>query len=258
MKGFAFALGAGFFCALPLGAQPRQPAQFSVIPDPQKAGQDLATKLRAVVPPRDAEFTGKLVIVTEGGRVSEVPIGSRVIPGATNWHVIYQTFDPSGGPREILRIRHAADLPNVYFFTPDAGQSSPKAISVSELSHPFGGSDFWLMDLGLDFLHWPGQRLLRNEMRRSRACYVLESSRPDAPPGQYERVVSWVDTEILQHDGVGLIRAEAFDGSHKLMKEFNVGKFRKIDGQWQLQDMKITSERTGQETELKFDLKKQQ
>ena len=81
--------------------------------------------------------------------------------------------------------------------------------------------------------------------------------------------------EPLQHDGVygllkqaltrwprvevetsGIIRAEAFDRSHKLIKEFKIGSLRKVDGQRQLESMKIRSPKTGQDTELKFDLLK--
>ena len=256
MKWFVPLLCAGLLLGLPLAAQPKHPTQFSVIPDPLKAGQELAAKLRATVPAQNAEFTGKFIIVTEGGRIAEVPVASKTSVGPTNWQVVYQTFDRSGAPLESLRIVHIPGRPNGYYFTPDSQKVSPRAMSSAELSQPLGGSDFWLMDLGLDFLHWPGQRLLRNEMRRTRPCYVLESTQPNASTGQYSRVISWIDTAIIDREGVGLIRAEAFDLLGKLLKEFNVGKFRKLDGQWQLQDMKITSEKTGQETELKLDLRK--
>lgn len=254
MKGWVSLLCAGLLLPGGSSAQQRRPAPLSAVPDPVKAGEELAARLRAAVPAQDAEFTGKLVIVTEGGRVSEMPVASKVTAGSTNWQVIYQTFNQAGAPHESLRIVHTQDLSNTYFFTPDAQKISPKRVSGSELTQPLGGSDFWLMDLGLDFLQWPGQKLLRNEMRRSRPCYVLESTQPNPAAGQYSRVLSWIDTEII--DGVGLIRAEAFDSARQLMKEFNVGKFRKIDGQWQLQNMKITSEKTGQETELRFDPQK--
>jgi hypothetical protein len=60
---------------------------------------------------------------------------------------------------------------------------------------PFTGSDFWIADLGLDFLHWPKQRLLRKEMRHSKSCEVLESVNPQSVPGGYARVVSWIMIE---------------------------------------------------------------
>ena len=54
----------------------------------------------------------------------------------------------------------------------------------------------------------------------------------------------------------GIVRAEAYDRAGKLAKEFKVDRFRKVEGRWQLESMKIRSRATGQETELKFDLQK--
>ena len=35
---------------------------------------------------------------------------------------------------------------------------------------PFVGSDFWLGDLGLEFFHWPEQKVLKKEFHRNCAC----------------------------------------------------------------------------------------
>jgi hypothetical protein len=251
MKGFLLFLGAVIGSFSLQGQASRSGAPVSVIPDPVKSGQELAARLRASAPMQEAEFTGRFVITTEGGRVTEVPLASVIQAGQSNWQVVYQTYDNAGAVVESLRIVHTPQETNAYFFTANAASHPPVPAGPSDLIRPFGGSDFWLMDLGLEFFHWPRQKLLRHEMRRTRPCYVLESTLPNPLPGQYGRVLSWIDTETS-----GLIRAEAFASTNSLVKEFNVGKFRKIDGQWQLQDMKITSEKTGQETELKFDLRK--
>lgn len=251
MKGLVYLLGAGLLVS-PLPAQLRHSPQSSVIPDPLQAGQELAAKLRAAVPARDAEFTGKFIIVTEGGRVREVPVASKVTTGSDTWQAVYQTFDASGAPRAGLRIVHTPGGTNAYFFSPDSEKIGLKPVSGAELSQPLGGSDFWLMDLGLEFFHWPNQRLLGHRMSRSRSCYILESTQTDPPSGQYSRVVALVDVETS-----GLIQAEAYDAGNKLVKQFTIGKLRKVDGQRQLESMRIISEKTGQETELKFDLKKE-
>jgi hypothetical protein len=119
---------------------------------------------------------------------------------------------------------------------------------------PFAGSDFWACDLGLDFLHWPNQRVPRHEFRSSVSCWVLESSTPNPAPGGYARVVSWVTVEY----GEALIHAEAYDKAGKRMKEFSIGSLEKVNGQRELKNMKIRNVRTGQETELKFELPKKQ
>ena len=46
---------------------------------------------------------------------------------------------------------------------------------------PFGGSDFWLCDLGLEFFHWPSQKILPKptNLVRGRDYTLLESTNPD-------------------------------------------------------------------------------
>ena len=121
----------------------------------------------------------------------------------------------------------------------------------ANLAAAFAGSDFSITDLGLEFFHWPKQRREKHEMRHSRNCHVLESINGNPLASGYARVMSWVDIE-----SGGIVRAEAFDKAGKKVKEFKVGHFRKVDGRWHLESMKIWTPTTGQETELKFDLKK--
>jgi hypothetical protein len=114
------------------------------------------------------------------------------------------------------------------------------------------GSDVWVSDLALEFLHWPEQKLLRSEPSGARMCHVLESSNPGT--NGYARVVSWVDIKYS-----ALLNAEAFDRAGKLVKRFSTGSFKKItraDGQeaWFLQDVKIADRRTESVTELSFEI----
>jgi len=114
---------------------------------------------------------------------------------------------------------------------------------------PFEGSDFSIADLGLEFFHWPEQRLAKKEMKRSRSCMVLESINPQPAPGTYSRVVSWVDNE--SH---GIVMAQAYDAQGKEVKEFIPKKVKKVEGQWQLQEMEIDNDQTGSSTRVDFDL----
>jgi len=115
---------------------------------------------------------------------------------------------------------------------------------------PFADSDFWIADLGLEFFHWPDQKVLRHEGKRTRACAVLESTNPNPSPGAYSHVDSWIDNETL-----GLVHAEAYDASGKLLKVFDPKSFKKVNGQWELQDIEIHNVQTKSHTSIKFDLK---
>src|SRR5207247_3713899 len=138
------------------------------------------------------------------------------------------------------------EQPNVYLVANGTNSATPPS-----LTRPFAQSDFWLMDLGLEFFHWPQQRAIKAEMRRDRACRVLESLAPSTLRAGYARVHSWRDVQTG-----GIIQAEAYDRHNKLLKRFAIGSFKKVAGQWQLRDMSIRNARTGQQTELKFDLPK--
>jgi hypothetical protein len=107
-----------------------------------------------------------------------------------------------------------------------------------------------LLDLGLEFFHWPGQVLVTKEMKKGRGCYVLES-RP-ANPTFYSRVVSWIDQESLDNGVPGLLMAEAYDSRGKLLKQFEVRQFKKVAGQWQVQEMELRNRQTKGSTRLRF------
>ena len=124
----------------------------------------------------------------------------------------------------------------------------PRALTGSETMIPFAGSDFWVADLGLEFFHWPEQRVLRKEMRRGQSCNVLESVNP-AGAGAYARVMSWIDI-----DTGGIIYAEAYDPRGKLLKEFEPKSVKKVRGEWQLQEMEMENRQTGSRTWIEFDL----
>ena len=239
--------------AVAAAAESRQAPAYTPILNPEKEGAQLAARLRSAVPPEPAEFTGKLAITTRDDKLTVIPIISRMVPVESNWLVIYRSAGTSNSQAEELTITHRPDATNNYALGGGTGLPSPTVstgqVRREELTRPFAGSDFWLCDLGLEFLHWPQQRVLRHEMRRSRSCWVLESITPTPVPGGYGRVLSWVDVEQE-----GILFAEAYDAAGKL-KDFKLGALRKVDGSYQLESMRMRNLRTGSESELKFDLK---
>ena len=248
-------------CALAADA----PASLPVVPvaNPERAGRELAAELRAKAPAGNSEFTATLRIIPRGGETRAVPVSGaiqRVTADSTapGWEAIYRTQAVEGTPAEQLRVRYGVGRPNVYYHA--RGEAAGKTLDdTCRLSNdhaevPLAGSDFWLVDIGLEFLHWPTQRVLKAEMRRGQTCRVLESVHPQPAPTGYARVVSWVAR--MDEEAEGILQAEAYDKENKLLKEFSLGSFKKVDGQWQLQDMKIRNAKTGSRTWLEFDLKR--
>ena len=115
---------------------------------------------------------------------------------------------------------------------------------------PFANSDFWLCDLGLEFFHWPGQKIVKKEFARGRGCMVLESTNPST--NGYSRVLSWIDEE-----SGGIVMERAYDAQDRLLKEFYPKDVKKVKGQWQVESLEIDNVQTGSRTRLEFDLEKE-
>ncbi|MDE3068785.1 MAG: outer membrane lipoprotein-sorting protein [Verrucomicrobiota bacterium] len=178
-----------------------------------------------------------------------------VTPG--DWHTLYEATRTNG--TETLVVRHVPDHSNEYFYRTNVSVRDDVPVDdrsfrghrlpAAELMRPFAGSDFWLADLGLEFFHWPDQKVLKHEMRRGRECAVLESTDPHPSPNGYSRVVSWIDQETL-----GIVQARAYDAKGRLLKEFYPKSFKKVRGQWEPQEMEIINDQTGSRTWMRFDL----
>lgn len=211
--------------------------------DPKKVAQELVEKLRSAVPEEDTVLTGTLNIRARDGTTRSVPIECTIQVGETSWRASYQTFSSNGAP-ERLAIVHWPDKPNDYFY--GRGTNEPQRVSGAQANVPIGGSDFWLTDLGLDFLHWPQQRVLRTQMVKGRWCNVLESIHPKPTSGRYGKVISWLDKETG-----GPILAEAYNGTNTVLKKFELRSVKK----GQLHEISIYNTQTKSTTRLEFDIK---
>jgi len=222
-------------------------------PEPQ-TGDALAEQLRSLQPGESTEISGMLKIRSPNRR-ADIPVLCTVVTNGNTWQVIYEARPTTNSGAEKLFVVRSVDEPNKYLYArapaPSAILPKPKPLTAAEANIPFAGSDFWLTELGFEFLRWPSQRKLPGEMRLGQPCYVLESINPDAP--LVVRVKSWVEKE-----SGGLLIAEAYDRNKKMVKEFSLAgsSFKKVNGRWQLKKMKISSPQAKSETVLEFDLPK--
>jgi hypothetical protein len=137
--------------------------------------------------------------------------------------------------------------------TTELEDESDSILSDENTMIPFANSDFWVADFGLEFFHWPEQKVLpkTTNLKRGRSYTLLESTNPNPSTNGYSRVLSWIDKETG-----GILEAEAYDVNGKLLKDFAPKSFKKVNGQWELQEMEIRNVQTGSSTKLEFDLKK--
>ncbi len=211
----------------------------------EREGRELAQQLRELRPEANYTNSGKLVIRTPKKPRQEIPFTSRILVTKTNWTTVYEVIP---GPNQpfTFSVEHRPETPSRYSLT------GTTLLANNQTMTPFAGSDFWLADLGLEFFHWPGQRLTKREMRRGKSCQVLESRRPDSWTNGYARVVSWIHTE-----SGAVVQAEAYDARGKLLKEFRPTAVEKVNGAWQLKEMEIENVQTGSRTTLVFDLQQE-
>lgn len=213
-----------------------------------KEGAALQAELLAERP-GNSTITAVLKTRDGNGRRTEIPVKleTRVIDG-DRWEATYETTSSDPKLRAKLTVVHHDQHPNTYRLI-HADSPNEVALSGEKIFTAFAGTDFSAGDLGLEFFHWPGQIVLKHEMKRGRPCRVLESRNPAPANAAYSRVVSWVDTETG-----GLLRAEAFDVRDQLVKEFSVRSFKKVEGHWELKEMEILNPQTDTRTRLEFNL----
>ncbi len=229
----------------------RPPPALNPVEAAQK-GHALVADLLAQRPQENSTNSGTMRIRDAGGSERNVPITFAVVSRPADWLNLYDAAATGGVSGERLNILHDDARSNQYSLTkiPASGAPvGPVELTPEQTMVPFAGSDFWIADLGLEFLHWPQQLLLRQEMRRGRSANVLASINPHPAPGAYARVVSWLDLE-----SGGIILAQAFDARDKLLKEFAPKEMKKIQGQWQLEEMEIRNVQTGSRTRVQFNL----
>ena len=235
-------------------------------------GQQLVQQLSAQHPAEDSTQTGTLKIQNANDKQIEFPFKFVVFQekGSTNWMYwsaayIATVQQLTNGTREDqILIQHLDNRANWYCrmdvtqhknrnsdnFAAWAGSAgNPSKQSSPELTNSFANSDFWICDLGLEFFHWPQQNIIKKEFARGRGCMVLESTNPNPLPNGYSKVDCWIDEETL-----GIVQANAYDARGKLLKEFEPKSFKKVNGQWQLQDMEIRNVQTRSRTQIKFNL----
>jgi hypothetical protein len=221
-----------------------------------RQGRELVARLLEQRPQQAVTNTALLKITDAKGNQRLVPARFDIVPTATNWLNIYEIPGTNSTPTAKLTIIHSDAQANQYLLRTSEAQGSPggldRKLSANDLMVPFAGSDFWIADLGLEFLHWPQQRVLRVQMRKGLSCAVLQSINPQPSKDGYARVESWI--AINRPEDVVIVHAEAFDAQDRLIKEFDPKKVEKVNGLWQLEEMEIRNRPARTKTRIGFNL----
>jgi hypothetical protein len=256
----------GAFVSILLTAFSSLAQSTNTLSDAEIQGYQLAQQLCEARPAGNLTNTGVLQIRDGKGRTTRISIRFETAVTATNWSSLYE-LSPSGAGTNLpvpikLAVVHDDASSNRYRLTFSFGGDPERRYTKDRsdvvVQFPFAG-DFGVADLGLEFFHWPAQKILPNptELKRGREYKLLESTNPDLSstnpisPIYYSRVRSWIDQETG-----GILEAEAYDAQGKLLKVFEPKSFKKVNGQWELQEMEIRNVQTGSRTRVEFDVKK--
>jgi hypothetical protein len=257
MEGFLKALALILFIfgsSVPAFAQSKSELKRTPEVDPVegvKLGRTIVAELLAQGPGENATNRGVMTTRQPDIKPREVPIRFEIFRSKGNWSSVYEAAPPGQTPVK-LTVMHAEGKPNRYLLNQSStnGPSAARELSGNQTMTPFAGSDFWVADLGLEFFHWPNQRLVKREMRRSRSCNVVESVNPQPAKGAYSRVVCWL------MEGGGIVHADAYDAKNELIKQFDPKGVTKIHGEYQLEGMEIRNRQAATRTRIDFDLER--
>ena len=223
----------------------------------ERQAKQLIANLLSQKPSQNASNIAAVRIRGSDRKERQIPATFAVIVNPTNYVNVYEAGMSGGGPAGMkLTIVHSDAQPNEYLLCGSASQGAsaaePRRLAQSQLMTPFAGSDFWVADLGLEFLHWPQQRVLKKEMRKGQSCAVLQSINPHPVAGGYSRVVSWIG--ITHPDEIILVHADGYDLQDRLLKEFDPKSLEKINGAYQLESMEMRNIQAGSRTIIEFNL----
>lgn len=218
--------------------------------DTKGEGKAIVEDLLSRMPPENSQIMGLLKVRASEGSIFEVPVRMTVRVMNDGWQEVYETQPVGQRPGEVFIVNHRAGQTNEYLFGEyKTVQEKPamQRLNPDQLYRPLAGSDFSLIDFGLEFLHWPSQKIVKKEMRKSRSCRVVESVNPQPGKGEYSRVLSWIDFETS-----GIILAEAYDARGKLLKQFSIQKFDRKEKR--LKEIEIYNDQTDSRTWLELNL----
>ena len=208
-------------------------------------GQALASEMRELQLGIPGDMRVLLKIRLSDGRRLERRLTKQTRDLPNGWQDMFELDAQGGTSTEWVVITHLRGLAPIYHYhsSMQGGEHPPAQLDLNQgalpresIMRPLGESGFWLADLGLEFLHWPHQRLIahRIQMRKGVSCQVLESRREPSLQVGYDRVRAWVSRE---HGGI--IYAEAYNAAGKKIKIFEVNDVEKVEGRWFVKELKI-------------------
>ncbi len=158
----------------------------------------------------------------------------------------YTIMDAFGEDLEQLTIIRPATGPCTWHYA----KGYPLAVApLPDARLPVQGTDLSWSDMSLSFLWWRGARITGAEKALDRDCFVIEVPAPAGELTPYASARLWIDRRYLF-----LLRAEGCDAAGTPVRRVAVKSLKKINDEWMVNDLEVTSLPSNLRTSLKINV----
>lgn len=194
-------------------------------------GDDILAFVRTKLPDDPLKLTGTLKVRTKNGFTqANLPVQMDL-----NWGAAAPTAKYNIG-KESLTITWKNDQP-AYIFSNDRNTPTSEIL----------GTGITWADLSFSVLWWPGSKLVDEEKKINRECYVVDVPVPKS--GNTMRL--WIEKKMGM-----LLEAQTFDAEKQQIRRMKIKSIKKMDGMWVAKDLEILDKQSGNKTILQItDLK---
>lgn len=188
---------------------------------------DILAFVRTKLPDDPLKLTGTLKVRTKNGFTkANLPVAMEL-----NWGAIRPTANYRID-KESMDITWENDLPT-YTFSNDRNTPTSEILDTGIT---------WA-DLSFSVLWWTGSKLIDEEKKINRECYVVDVPVPES--GNTMRL--WIEKKMGM-----LLEAQTFDEKKQQIRRMKIKSIKKMDGMWVAKDLEILDKQTGSKTTLQI------
>jgi hypothetical protein len=132
-------------------------------------------------------------------------------------------------PPQIIHLNTS----NNQFFLKEVAAGKDGPVDPKRYGEPIRGTDVTYDDLSMRFLYWPAAKIIAEEKKKTRDCWVVEVRNPDGH-GQYGTVRVWVDKS-----SGGMLSMVGYNNQGQAIRVFEVLHGKKIEDIWMVDQMRV-------------------
>ena len=216
-------------------------------PGPAMTADAILDEVTGRLPRAPLQITGELKADPRDGKPARrCQVQLRLDYGATPSQARYTIMDSFGEDLEQVEILRQKDGRCTWHYArgyPLAGAPLPDPKQTIQ------GTDLTWSDISLSFLWWRHASISGTEKVLDRDCYIIEAPAPAGEKTPYSLARLWIDRQYLM-----LLRAEGCDANGKTLRRVAVKSIKKINDEWMVKDLDVTSLPSNLRTSLRINI----